>query len=544
MGDARPTWECYRLPIVTDAGGWREVIEQKLQSAECPYHHDVVRGAIRVWDPEQPVVRVPASDLTCRNGYRLERVYFGKRRGETLVGVSLVRLVFEPGSTAPSPLSAADLFTKGRYPTALRHEQLIAGIERLIAFLNQGPARVRLQRHVEYAAESHAGYVTYRFGDHSTELAEVVSAAGLPRNLLGLVRSCAAATAAPIHLGVLSCTVRAPRAAMRIGEEAVRVLADWGCRALLSDLGTGGGIDAFLADGTYGQSVVLVPLEGTKGDRPSDSAMAWLRRLHSEKAAFQLCSTASNPRYSRHGLAMAILGKAGGAAFVVEPAGFPGFRDTWFIGLDLGRGGLNRGKVVAIALTAPTGYLRAYWRARKDEDETLRPEALREGLTWIASEAESLAPGRPLIMLRDGTRPHHESLASYRQALVGHDLTLIEYAKSGSPLIHQNPSEPLPGALILPAASDFAGLYPCTSPQREILTTPVKFRSPINPHNYSLSALARLLTALCHSATLSYQPSRLPAPIQWANGLARLSYTDLQFSGWSHRATRLVNLGR
>jgi hypothetical protein len=51
-----------------------------------------------------------------------------------------------------------------------------------------------------------------------------------------------------------------------------------------------------------------------------------------------------------------------------------------------------------------------------------------------------------------------------------------------------------------------------------------------------------LLTALCHSATLSYQPSRLPAPVQWANGLARLSYTDLQFSGWSHRATKLVNL--
>jgi hypothetical protein len=110
---------------------------------------------------------------------------------------------------------------------------------------------------------------------------------------------------------------------------------------------------------------------------------------------------------------------------------FPNFYQSWFVGLDLGRGGLKKGKIVVITLTSPDGTLQAYWRAVKNEDDTLSPRILEEGL---------------------------------------------------------------------------------------------------------------LLTALCHSATLSYQPSRLPAPLQWANGLARLSYEDLQFSGWSHKPSKLLTL--
>ncbi|OKH14888.1 hypothetical protein NIES592_08400 [Fischerella major NIES-592] len=167
---------------------------------------------------------------------------------------------------------------------------------------------------------------------------------------------------------------------------------------------------------------------------------------------------------------------------------------------------------------------------------------LREGLSWIASKAESLGIGRHLYLIRDGLRPHNESIESYREALFNHEFTLIEYSKSGSPLIHCAPFEPQPGTTILIEESDFTALYPCTSPQHGVLTTPVKFRTPINPKNHSSSDIALLLTALCHSATLSYQPSRLPAPLQWANGLSRLSYTDLQFSGWSHRVKKLVNI--
>ncbi|BDA67486.1 hypothetical protein RIVM261_080520 [Rivularia sp. IAM M-261] len=131
---------------------------------------------------------------------------------------------------------------------------------------------------------------------------------------------------------------------------------------------------------------------------------------------------------------------------------------------------------------------------------------------------------------------------NYYEAMLNPNFTLIEYSKSGSPLIHCAPLEPEPGTTILLDGSDFTALYPCISPQYGILTTPVKFRTSINPNGHSPLEIASLLTALCHSATLSYQPSRLPAPLQWANGLARLSYTDLQFCGWSHKAKKLIYL--
>jgi len=384
--------------------------------------------------------------------------------------------------------------------------------------------------------------IAYRFGNCSESLAEIVQNPGLSKNLLSSVRANKAAITASIKIGVLSGSVRDSNKACHIGREIVNVLNGWQCDTSLEDLKNGDGIESFLADSSQGQPIVLVPLEGKKGDRPSDAAIDWLRYLNSEKAAFQLCSTASNPLYSRHGLSIAILAKANGNIFTTEPIGFPDFYKSWFIGLDLGRGGLNKGKIVVITLTSPDGNLQAYWRARKNDDETLSLNVLCEGLSWIASKADALGKDRHVYLIRDGLLPHNESLDFYREALSNHKFTLIEYVKSGSPLIHRSPSEPEPGTTILPEGSNFTALYPCISPQYGVLTTPVKFRTQINPNGHDPSDIALLLTTLCHSATLSYQPSRLPAPLQWANGLARLSYTDLQFSGWSHRDSKLVNL--
>ncbi|MEH2244730.1 hypothetical protein [Nostoc sp.] len=460
-----------------------------------------------------------------------------------MVGITFTRLVFEPGSKFPTFFSTDELFSKGKYPDVLRHQAMIGGIERLTEFLNRSLVGTQLKRHSDYKVVHHATNVSYHFGNCSHSLAQIVQNPGLSKNLLNAVRYGKAAVPASVRLGVLSSSVHDSIKALEIGRLVVGVLHDWHCNASLEDLKSGDGIEAFLANSSQGQPVVLVPLDGRKGVRPPDAAINWLKYLDSEKAAFQLCSIASNPLYSRHGLAIAILAKANGSIFITEPDSFPNFRRSWFVGLDLGRGGLNKGKILAIALTNPEGSLQAYWRAIKDKDETLPLEVLREGLSWITSKAESLEADRHLYLIRDGLRPHKEFLDSYYKALSNHDFTLIEYSKSGSPLIHCAPVEPQPGTtIILEESLDFTALYPCTSPQHGVLTTPVKFRTPINPNGHSSSDIALLLTTLCHSATLSYQPSRLPAPLQWANGLSRLSYTDLQFSGWSHRAKKLVNL--
>ena len=535
-------WECYRLPGSSRPDEWREVLERCLDADICPYRYDIHNTSLRIWNPSDTEIAVPDSTYTCRNGYELQRVNFGHQKGETLVGISLARLVFEPCSKSPLPYSSNELFSKGKYPEILRHQRMIAGIKPLIEFFNKSLAERKLEPYNDYEVSNHTKNIIYRFGNRSESLNEILHGAGLSKHLLSAVRNNIAFTSASVRLGVLSGSVNASHKGIHIGREIVSVLREWQCQVSLEDLKDGSNIETFLADSSCGKPIVLVPLEGRKGDRPPDAAINWLKYLDSEKAAFQIFSTASNPLYSRHGLAIAILAKADGSIFITEPTDFPGFHKSWFIGLDLGRGGLNKGRILVITLASPDGNLQAYWRARKNDDETLPLKVLQEGLAWITSKADLLDKGRHLYIIRDGLRPHNESLDFYQISLSKYNFTFIEYSKSGSPLIHCTYSEPEPGTTILPEGAKFTALYPCISPQHGILTTPIKFRAPINPNCHSSTNIALLLTTLCHSATLSYQPSRLPAPLQWANGLARLSYKDLQFSGWSHRPSKLINL--
>ena len=120
--------------------------------------------------------------------------------------------------------------------------------------------------------------------------------------------------------------------------------------------------------------------------------------------------------------------------------------------------------------------------------------------------------------------------------------TLIEYVKRGTPLIHLGHKEPNPGTMLLPESSPFAAMYACLAPQREILSRPIKFRIRLNPNRLSQREVGEMLASLCHSATLSFQPSGIPAPLQWSNGLAKLSFSDLQFSGWAHLPHHTVDL--
>ncbi len=542
MSNNSPEWECYRLSNVSKVGEWRKVLEQCLESPNFPYRYDIFNNSLRIWDLADLDVKVPNSNYVCRNGYELQKLDFGKLKGEVLIGITICRLVFEPGSKFPTFFSAAELFTKGKYPDVLRHQPMIMGISRLIESLNRVLLGRQLEKYQKYQVANHACRISYTFGNHATSLSKITEYPGLSKKLLEAVRSRTSAIPSDVSLGILSLGITDSSQALQIGNEVVKILRGWGCHTSLSDLKDGNRIETFLSNVTKGQPVILIPLDGKKGDRPPDQTMQWLKYLSEIKVAFQLCSTLSNPAYTRHGLAISTLSKASGAIFITEPLDFPNFRHSWFIGIDIGKGGRYKGKVVAITLTSPEGSLQAHWRASKNEDETLSKEMLSEGLSWIVSKAESLSAGRNLYLIRDGLRPLNESLDLYHTALPNHSFTLIEYAKSGSPLIHCGSSEPEAGTTIMIEDSAFTALYPCNSPQSGVLTSPVKFRTSNNPNNHSPSDIASLLTALCHSATLSYQPSRTPAPIYWANGLASLSYTNLQFSGWSHRDSKLLNL--
>ena len=539
IAEKQVAWECYRLNGADEHDEWKRVLSACFE-LPGPYLFDATTHHLRVWDPRRPSVRAPGSEVVCRDGFHIERVAFGATDDATDIGISPARLAFEPGSRLPSKLPANVLFSKGHQPPVLRNGEMIAQIHPLVEFLNAHLGDNRLEPRTDYTVHNSGSAVAYLFADTSVPLTSLLAGSGFRINLLNMVKSARAKEPVPVHLGVLPTEPHLEQPGLQAGQEIARILSGWGCQTVLAILRDEARVNRFLADQSRGKAVILVPLRGKKGEPPPEHSMAWLKALNERNAAFQLCSTESNLAYSRHGLATVILGKAGGTLFRAEPEAVAGYREAWFVGLDLGLGGKHTGKVVAIVLTDSNGRLIAHWRARKGNDETLSVETLSEGLAWVVNEAEARRPGQHYYLIRDGVRPHNESLELYLRAMAGCEFTLIEYAKSGVPFMHREGTQPEPGTTILPANSRWAALYPCQAPQRGVFTTPAKFAVPINPRNHTLSEVASVLTALCHAATLSFEASRLPAPIQWADGLAEISYSNLQFSGWAHVPRQLI----
>jgi hypothetical protein len=486
-------------------------------------------------------MKIPESPHTCRDAYRLQRVAFGGSREDTLIGISIARVFFEEGVSIPSFRSTEELFQKGKYPAVLRHEKMLDGISDLVTYLSRSPELSGLENHDAFEAFDLSGDVIYQTSDGEKSLQSLVRGSGLSKNLLNLVRDSAALQPVPIRLGLLSGVTTRSAIATNIADNVVGVLRDWGCAASWIGLTNAESVENFIAD-TGQFSLVLVPLDGKKGDRPPESALEWIKYLDSENAAFQLCSTSSNPAYSRHGLAMAIIQKAGGVHFSTHPSRGEYFGNSWFIGLDLGRGGQREGRIAAITLANSSGCLKAYWRALKDKTESLPLDVLSHGLRWIVDQAEQLEPNRNLVLIRDGRCPRDENVDHYKTAMGPKPFTLIEYAKRGTPPIHMGQKEPNPATVLVPESSRFAAMYACQASQRRILSNPIKFSIRVNPNQLSQREVGEMLASLCHSATLSYQPSGVPAPLQWSNGLAKLSFTDLQFSGWSHLPHHTVDL--
>jgi hypothetical protein len=534
------SWECYRLPGVAGPDKWRALLEARLDSDDSPYRFDVHGQSIRLWRSDSPHIKVPNSSHICRNALRVNRVSFNKCDNETLIGISIARLVFENDSLYPTYKSATELFKKGNYPEVLRHEGMLPEIPKLIDFLRGSNTLSAIQPNTDIEISNCQDSIHYVTSRNKVTLHEISTGQGISRNLLKLVRESKAVRPTKIRIGLLS-GLSHERQPVALAREVTSVLRGWGCDVSGCSLESPDDVESFI-NNRESAGVVLVPLNGQRGDRPYENELKWIRYLDSESAAFQLFSVSSNPTYARHGLALSIIGKAGGAHFYTSPAIPSSFNDSWFIGLDLGKGGQREGRIAALTLTAPDGSLRAYWRALKGNTESLPPEVLFNGLSWIKQRAQEIVPSRSFILIRDGSCPNDERITDYQSAMDGAEFTLVEYIKRGTPLMHCGSREPLPGTIILPHDSPFTAIFPCSSPQRGVIGTPAKFRARLNSLQLSNTELANVLIALCHSATLSYQPASVPAPIQWSNGLAKLSYTDLQFAGWSHLPNRTVDL--
>jgi hypothetical protein len=460
-------------------------------------------------------------------------VDLGGQRTRTAVGLSICRIFFRDGSKFPIVESQAELFGTDGSPEMPRHLQFLHQARALLqAFNGSDPILTRLQKiHFGNISDS----VTLGFGDHGQESLGKMVRGSYPKNILDRIRHCPAQAPADLHLALLPIFCRDQQKA----KDAARATADvlqkeWGCRVTKARIEDQDQLEEWIIKTKGTNRVILITLDGTKGDRPQQAAIDWMRMLTENLIPFRLCSTQTDPRFSRHGNACVILAMAGGLLYESRASSIPDLDQHWCIGLDLGHGGEYANKIAVITLTDGLGRLRAYWRAKKDPDETLSEELLRNGLGWILAKAESLTPGRKFLIFRDGIRPHHERLEVYLDLLPQERSTLLEISKVGNPMFIDADAAPIPGSFGVAERSDRIFLYPAISPQKDVLTNPLKFFSAHNGLNYTMEQLCEITVALCHAPKLSFQPCSLPAPIYWADGFASLSNSNLQFSGWSH----------
>ena len=527
----KPELFLFQIPEGRMVGDWRQTLEKRADQSSLEY--DIRGQQVRVWNPGRPAGKTPRPDVVYRDGIQFQRVDLGSQRTRTAIGLSICRLYFKDGGKLPVVESQVELFSAGSSPEIPRHIPFLPDARALLSAFNGSDPILTPLEGIHYGGVSDS--VSFQFGANGRAQLDELARGSYSKTILGKVRNRPVIQTADLHLALLSSFCREPAKAKSYAGIVADVLQkEWGCRVAKALIEDHDQLEAWKAETDGRSRIILIALDGKKGDRPSRDAMEWLSLLSEEGIAFQLCSTQTNPDYARHGTACCILAKAGGLLYRVGTRSVPDLDQHWGIGLDLGLGSEYEGKIAVISLTDGFGQLRAYWRALKDKDETLSEEILRDGLGWIVAKAESLAPGRKFLAFRDGIRPKNERLEIYRELLPSGRSTLIEISKKGNPLFVDDDAAPLPGSYGIAEQSDKCFLYPAASPQAGVLTKAVKFFSHHNELNYTPEQMCAVIVALCHAPKLSFQPCSLPAPIYWADGLAGLSNSNLQFGGWSH----------
>lgn len=538
-------YEVSGCPASVDSSGrWQENLEKRLDSSHYEYLR--VRERLRVWLDGGK--RQPTSDksITYQEGIEVFRVSLKGASDNTLVGIRSCRLYFKDDQKYPAQEKYSELFSQSDAPPVLRQLPLLPQLHEFVGFLNKESPILVLFNDISFVPLAERLLVCRSGEKHSVDS---LSKSGYSKSILSKVRNKQAEAPASFHFILLSAFARDQGKARQVAAETAGVLErEWGCHITSKNrIASSERFEEFIDSG-LSDAVVFVGLDGEKGERPPQSAIDWMRALDENKTPYALFNSnvEVNPKFTRHGNAMNILSKAGGAHFHVEPVGLPDFCEQWCIGLDLGFGSQYRGKMAVITLTDGKGQLKAYWRAIKDMDETLTPDVLSEGLKWLIGVAEEEKPGRKYLVIRDGICPKNEYMDVYKDLLPKGRSTLVECVKNGNPVMVSADGQPDAATLAVPKGENAGFLFTAQAPQKGMLTNTIKFYTRHNDLKLSLEEIGEALCALCFAPKLSFQPSGLPAPIYWADGIASVRFTNLQFAGWSHlpNRTRDFRVGR
>lgn len=526
---------------VKSHGLWLSVLENRLKDSQ--YRCQKFRNKIQIWDVEQALKITLKKEVAFRDGIEISRVSMRGIGSDTLIGINLCRIFFKDGESSPARESTSALFQNAQSPPVLLHLPLLPELRKLISFINEASPIISHVQHLDYTSVS--PQIGLLFADASTTLYAQAAQANTSylSNLLNCIHK-RAENPKDLELALITLFSENEKESLEYAAGVSKILdEEWSCvlsKVYISDIET---LKDWMKSETAYPKVALLALDGKAGDRPSKEALSWIHTLKEQSIDYVIFNANSNVpiAYRNHGTATHVLSKLGGYHYHTVPESVPDLPEHWCIGLDLGYGALHRAQAAIITLTDGKGRLRAYWRAIKDIGETLSPDILKEGMTWIVSLAEEIAPGKKFLAFRDGGRPRDEPLRLYKELLPHRRSTLIEYAKRGNPMMLNDGKQPAPGTLCTTPGSPDSFLFAVQAPLAGSLTKTVKFFTDHNELEYSKQQIGEILIALCFAPTLSFQPSRLPAPIYWADGLANLSGANLQFGGWSTIPSKTVN---
>lgn len=208
---------------------------------------------------------------------------------------------------------------------------------------------------------------------------------------------------------------------------------------------------------------------------------------------------------------------------------------VWSIGVDIGHDVARKRSTLCLSLVDPHGALNRVWRVHQRLDETAHLEKLKAALQLCKLHLSAHARDVPLVILRDGRQFEREDSDLYSNIL-GHRCSLFEVRKGGNPQILRE-VDPLQGFVEPMAASvnDARTMFVITranesdSDLSKVLK--VSWREQWNQLNCSKKDLAQFLLASTATPGLGLRPRNLPAPIYWADGVAKTNPDDLRFRG-------------
>lgn len=515
----------------SDGAAWKISLERCLDA--IGYQYERFGEKIRIWQPLHPLIKSPNKDIFYRDGVEVFKVSMPSSYTKPVIGFNFSRLYFLKGETYPAFKSAAELFKNSGFPPVLRQIPLLNFLNCLIGDINHNRLLFAPLSNIEWKCVSAGVFIE---GALRSSNVLKMSENQYASTILSMVKNQPAQCPASFEMTLIDAFVENKTKARQVSLSTFNVLVnEWGCALSKRRLSTKEDFEAWINNQNKSK-IGFFALEGKKGQRPDQRAIEWMRAMEEAGIPYVLFSVSEdvNPIYTRHGNAMHLLAKAGGNHFRVNVRSIHDYQSHWFIGLDLGYGNLYKGKCAVVTLTDANGALICYWRALKGLDDTLQPELVNEALSWIINRAESLYPGQKFIVIRDGRCPQNEKIDVYRALLPAGRSVFIEYTKTNNPLMVNQSVQPEPGTLAIPAGSNQPFLFAAKASQKNMLTNTTRFRARINDIGYSVEQLGEILTAQCFSSKLSFQPSSLPAPIYWADGLASLSNVNLQFAGWGH----------